>query len=126
MGSHGHAAALAAAMLAVVASGPPAHAAPAEPVAQPGAAPQAPASSPPAGASTFSVKTGTCEQFLALAPDVRGLVVAWTAGHYHTLDRWVMDASTARTVVAGVEQACGKARAASFRYKVVEEVSKLR
>jgi hypothetical protein len=72
------------------------------------------------------VKTGTCEQFLALASDVRGLVVAWTAGHYHTLDRWVMDASTARTVVAGVEKECGKTPAASFRYKVVEEVSKLR
>ena len=74
----------------------------------------------------FSVKDGSCKQFLALPADLRGLVVAWAAGRYHRLDRWVLDEDTARKVIAGVEQECEKTPDASFRYKVVGEVEKLK
>jgi hypothetical protein len=52
--------------------------------------------------------------------------VAWTAGRYHKLDRWVLDEATARKVIAGVEQEFEKAPDALFRYKVVGELGKLK
>ncbi|HET8540289.1 MAG TPA: HdeA/HdeB family chaperone [Anaeromyxobacter sp.] len=83
----------------------------------------APAGRPPA---RFAVNHGLCKDFLALAPDLRGLVVAWTAGRYHKLDRWVLEEPIARKVIAGVEQECENAPDALFRYKVVGEIDKLR
>jgi HdeA/HdeB family len=84
----------------------------------------------PATASTgkarFAVDYGACKGFLALAPDLRGLVVAWTAGRYHKLDRWVLDEATARQVISSVEQECEKTPGALFRYKVLAEVKKLK
>ena len=116
---------LAAALLAGIAGTALAQSAPstgaAEPKAKASAA--APAKREPA---RFSVKDGSCKQFLALPADLRGLVVAWAAGRYHKLDRWVLDEDTARKVIAGVEQECEKTPDASFRYKVVGEVEKLR
>ena len=91
------------------------------------AKPNAPAAAPAGGApARFSVNNGVCKEFLALAPELRGLVVAWTAGRYHKLDRWVLDEATARKVIAGVEQECEKAPDALFRYKVVGELGKLK
>ncbi len=54
------------------------------------------------------------------------MVVAWTAGRYHKLDRWVLDEETARKVVAGVQQECERAPDALFRYKVVAEIDELK
>lgn len=87
-------------------------------------APAAPAAS--GAPAQFAVNHGICRDFLALAPDLRGLVVAWTAGRYHKLDRWVMDEATARKVIAGVEAQCEKKRDALFRYQVVAEIDKLK
>jgi hypothetical protein len=74
----------------------------------------------------FAVNTGVCKDFLALPADLRGMVVAWTAGRYHKKDRWVLDEDTARKVVAGVVEACEKTPEGLFRYKVVAEVDKLK
>lgn len=87
------------------------------------AAPAAPAGHTP---ERFSVKDGSCKQFLALGPELRGLVIAWAAGRYHRLGGWVLDEATARKVIGGVEQECEKSPEASFRYKVIGEVEKLR
>jgi hypothetical protein len=84
------------------------------------------AAKPPAAPARFSVKAGTCSEFLALPAELRGLLVAWTAGRYNKLDRWVMDEAIARSVIAGVEQQCGAAPGAAFRYKVVDEVKKVK
>jgi hypothetical protein len=95
------------------------------------AAPPKATSAPEASAAVggaparFDVAHGLCKDFLALPPDLRGLVVAWTAGRYHKLDRWVMDEPTARKVITGVQQACESAPDALFRYKVVGEIDKL-
>ena len=118
------AALLAAALLAGTAGTALAQSAPTGAAAPKAKAPAAaPAKRDPA---RFSVKDGSCKQFLALPADLRGLVVAWAAGRYHRLDRWVLDEDTARKVIAGVEQECEKTPDASFRYKVVGEVEKLR
>jgi len=82
------------------------------------AAPRAPA--------RFNVSHGLCKQFLDLPTDLRGMVVAWTAGRYHALDRWVLEEETARRVVAGVERECERTPEGLFRYKVVGEVKKLK
>ncbi len=74
----------------------------------------------------FDVAHGLCKQFLELPADLRGMVVAWTAGRYHKLDRWVLDEGTARQVVRGVEQQCEKTPDGLFRYQVVAEVKKLK
>ncbi|HET9597578.1 MAG TPA: HdeA/HdeB family chaperone [Anaeromyxobacteraceae bacterium] len=74
----------------------------------------------------FSVKSGSCREFLGLPDALRGLVVAWTAGRYHTLGGWVLDEASAAQVVTGVEQACKASPEASFRYQVVGQVKKLR
>lgn len=99
----------------------PAPATPAAPARS--AVPAAPGARPPA---RFAVNHGVCKQFLALPTDLRAMVVAWTAGRYHRLDRWVLDEATARKVVAGVEQECAKAPDGLFRMKVVGEVEKIR
>lgn len=73
----------------------------------------------------FTVKTAICRDFLALAPNVRGLVTAWTAGRYYqskTTDTWMLDEASAAKVLATVEEECRKAPEASFRYKVVGAV----
>jgi hypothetical protein len=93
------------------------------------AAPQAGGSSDKAAAvktTQFSVKSGSCREFLSLPDGLRGLVVAWTAGRYHALGRWVLDEASAVQVVSGVEQACKASPEASFRYQVVGQVKKLR
>lgn len=119
------AATIAAALLAGTAGAALAQSAPAKGATDPKAA--APAAAPAKREpARFSVKDGSCKQFLALPADLRGLVVAWAAGRYHKLDRWVLDEDTARKVIAGVEQECEKGPDASFRYKVVGEVSKLK
>lgn len=99
----------------------------AETAARPAPPPARPAAAGGAtGGARFAVNTGVCKDFLALAPDLRGLVVAWTAGRYHKLDRWVLDEATARKVIAGVEQECERTPDGLFRYKVVGEVNKLK
>ena len=89
------------AVAALVAVGP-ASAADAAPA---GAKPSSPAiaeqAAPAAakGPSRFSVKAATCEDFLRLSADVRGLVIAWTAGRYHSTkvgDAWVVTEEAAR------------------------------
>jgi hypothetical protein len=94
----------------------------------PAAGAASPKTKAPAGdaPTRFAVNHGVCKDFLALAPDLRGLVVAWTAGRYHKLDRWVLYEATARKVIAGVEQECEKTPDALFRYKVVGEIGKLK
>ena len=108
--------------------------------AAPPAEPGAPAASTPAkagetaapaakGPARFSVKSGTCREFLALSSSLRGLTVAWTAGRYYQgRDRnaWVFDEASANRVIASVEQECGKTADASFRYKVVDVLKKQR
>ena len=74
----------------------------------------------------FDVGNGACKDFLALPSDLRGLVVAWTAGRYHKLRRWVLDEATARSVIAGVEDRCDRAPDASFRYQGVAEIDTLK
>lgn len=102
-----------------------AHAAPAE-----AATPEKPGRSPDgAKPDTFTVKTAICRDFLALAPNVRGLVTAWTAGRYYqskTTDTWMLDEASATKVLATVEEECRKTPEASFRYKVVGVVKKKR
>jgi hypothetical protein len=101
----------------------------APPVAPP-SSPSVPPEMAPANATVsgrFSVKAATCEDFLRLPRDLRGLIVAWTAGRYYTArvgDAWVLDETNARRVIAGVEEECGKAPRASFRYKVTAEIGK--
>ena len=94
--------------------------------APPAAAPRPASTAARPGGARFAVNTGVCKDFLALAPDLRGLVVAWTAGRYHKLDRWVLDEAIARKVIAGVEQECEKTPDGLFRYKVVGEIIKLK
>lgn len=94
--------------------------------AAPGLARSAPASKAAKAPARFDVAHGLCKQFLDLPTDLRGMVVAWTAGRYHHLDRWVLDEGTARQVVRSVEQECEKAPDGLFRYKVVAEVKKLK
>ena len=57
-----------------------------------------------AKADKFTVKTAICRDFLALAPNVRGLVTAWTAGRYYqskTTDTWMLDEASAAMPAAG-------------------------
>jgi hypothetical protein len=116
---------LAAALLAGAAGTTRAQSAPAAGAAAP--KPTAPAAAPAGtAAARFDVGNGVCKDFLALAPDLRGLVIAWTAGRYHKLGRWVLDEQIARKVVAGVQQECEKAPGALFRYKVLGEINKLK
>ncbi len=90
------------------------------------AAEPAPAAAPKAGAAAkFDVRHSLCKDFLAFAPDVQGLLVAWTAGRYHKLDRWIVDEATARKVVTGVQQACQKTPEGLFRYQVAGVIDKL-
>ncbi len=84
------------------------------------------AAKPARAPARFDVAHGLCKQFLELPADLRGMVVAWTAGRYHKLDRWVLDEGTARKVVEGVQQECEKTPDGLFRYKVVAEVKKLK
>ncbi len=75
----------------------------------------------------FAAKTATCREYLALAPSLRGLVVAWTAGRYYqskATDSWMLDEGTASKVLAAVDEQCKNAPEASFRYKVVGAVKK--
>jgi hypothetical protein len=93
--------------------------------------PDKPARPSPDGAKSdkFTVKTAICRDFLALAPNVRGLVTAWTAGRYYqskTTDTWMLDEASATKVLATVEEECRKTPDASFRYKVVGVVKKKR
>ncbi len=115
---------LAAALVASTASTTRAQSVPAQEGAS--SKPNAPAATASTGKARFAVDYGACKDFLKLAPDLRGLVVAWTAGRYHKLDRWVMDEATARQVISGVEQECEKTPGALFRYKVLAEVKKLK
>ncbi len=101
--------------LAALLAAPLAHAAPAKKAAASAKAP-----------ARFDVAHGLCKQFLELPSDLRGMVVAWAAGRYHSLDRWVLEEETARRVVSGVEQECEKTPDGLFRYKVVAEVKKLK
>lgn len=118
-------ASLAAALVASTASTARAQSAPAPEGESP--KPKAPAAATAStGKARFAVDYGACKDFLALAPDLRGLVVAWTAGRYHKLDRWVLEEATARQVIAAVEQECQKTPGALFRYKVLAEVKKLK
>ncbi len=101
---------------------------PASLAAEPAPAPSAPKASAPAARAParFDVAHGLCKDLLALPQDLRGLVIAWTAGRYHKLDRWVLDETTARAVLTGVQQECEKAPDALFRYKVLGVLDELK
>ncbi len=79
-----------------------------------------------AAAPRFNVKSATCADFMGLSQNMRSLMVAWAAGRYHKGDRWIVDEPTATKAVTTVEQECQKSPEASFRYKVVGVVKKLR
>ncbi len=88
--------------------------------AQPGAGGRQPA-------AKFAAKTATCREYLALPPNLRGLVVAWTAGRYYqskSADAWILDEGSANKVLTTVDEQCVTAPEASFRYKVVSAVKK--
>jgi hypothetical protein len=106
----------------------------------PAAGADAPAAQKPAPAATapkgkvkgpprFDVKLASCETFLGLKPEVRGLVTAWTVGRSTWLrrgNRWALDAEGIQKLAADVEDQCRKASQASYIYKVEGEMVKAR
>jgi hypothetical protein len=106
---------------------------PAVGAAAPAAEKPAPAATAPKGKvkgpPKFDVKLASCEAFLGLRPEVRGLVTAWTAGRSTWLrrgNRWALDADGIQKLAADVEDQCKKASQASYIYKVEGEVAKAR
>ena len=62
----------------------------------------------------------SCEEFLALADDVRPMVVAWTHGFTRAGGaNWIFQAGEGKAFVASVEDKCKAAPKASFRYQVL-------
>ena len=77
------------------------------------------AKSPP----RFDVKKASCQQFLDLPQDVRGLVVAWSAGRYgRRSERWIVEENVAPKVVTKMEKACADSPDASFWYKIIPQL----
>ena len=70
---------------------------------------------------TLDIRNLSCEDFLALADDVRPMVVAWVHGFTRAGGgNWVFQAGEGKAFVASVEDKCTKAPKASFRLQVTQ------
>jgi len=69
----------------------------------------------------IDIRNMSCEDFLALADDVRPMVVAWVHGFTRAGGgNWVFQAGQGKAFVASVEDKCTKAPKSSFRWQVTQ------